>query len=276
MDVLILYESLTGNTEFGVEVIKLVLEKLGHGCTVRRYRETAPGEIGSHDLYCFATPILNCAPMASVWAFMHRLPTRQGAPAFIFSTRGGYPGVAHTLIALELQKHGFAIIGNHYLTCETSFPVLRSVFGRFYRSVDLPTKRSLLKLVEFTGEMAVKAQMLQAGLPVDLPRFSFLPGLTLPFALYAVRGGLRNTIGRRTVDMDKCNLCGICALTCPVSAITLDKELVFNSSCIGCWGCFNTCPRAAIRTNIVGPANYYSGIKNKESKIKAIGLHKRD
>lgn len=276
MDVLILYESITGNTAFGVEIIGLVLERLGHQCTVERFRDVAPADISGHDLYCFATPVQSFAPMTTVWRFLRALPDVNGTPAFIFSTRGGIPGVAHALVARELGKHGFVVIGNHFLSCETSFPVLRSAFARFTGPLDLPRKKALLKLVDFAGEMPGRAAMLEAGLPLDLPSIRLVPGLTLPFALNAIHGGLRRALGNRTVDMKACDLCGICAKTCPVSAITLEDRPVFSKSCIGCWGCFNVCPREAILTNVVSPASYYGGIKNRASKLREIGLEPLD
>jgi ferredoxin len=276
MDVLILFESVTGNTAFGVEIMRLTIEKLGHDCTVERYRETTPETIAGYDLYCFATPVMSFAPMASVWAFMRALPTVDGTPAFIFSTRGGLPGGAHSIVARELHKHGFVVIGNHYLSCETSFPILRSIFKRFTGPLNLPRKRSLLKLCNFTEDMVSKAHRLARGLPVDLPKYRLIPGLTLPFAFNAMHGGLSLALGKRSVDMDACDLCGVCAKTCPTSSITIEEMPVFAKSCIGCWGCFNVCPRSAIRTNITGPSNYYGGIKNKASRLKEIGLAPRD
>jgi Fe-S-cluster-containing hydrogenase component 2 len=276
MDVIILYESITGNTRLGVEVIRLALEKMGHSCSAARFSEISPSEIGGHDLYCFATPIQSYAPMATAWRFLRELPQMDGAPAFIFSSCGGIPGAAHALVARQLQKHGFVVIGNHYLICETSFPILRAAFRKFFEPLNLPSKRALLKLVDFAGEMAGKAERLRKGVYVELPTYRLVPGLTLPLALHAVRGGLSRTLGKRSVDMDACDLCGICAENCPVSAITLDDMPVFDKSCIGCWGCFNICPRAAILTNIVRPSSYYGGVKNKASRLSEIGLAPRD
>lgn len=276
MEVLVLYESITGNTAFDVEVITRVLGKLDHGCTVVRFRDCTPADAIGYDLYCFATPVQSFAPLAPVWRFVREIPRGAGAPAFLFSTFGEIPGVAHALLARELRKRGFVIIGSHLLPCETSFPVLRSMFGRFTKPLDLPAKRSLLKLVDFSAQMVTKAATLETGLPVKLPAIRLLPGLTLAPALNAVHGGLRRALGARSVDLEACDLCGICVETCPVSAITLDGGPAFGRSCIGCWGCFNACPRAAIRTNIASPASYYGGLENKESRLREIGFESSD
>ncbi|HMA67211.1 MAG TPA: ATP-binding protein [Desulfosalsimonadaceae bacterium] len=50
------------------------------------------------------------------------------------------------------------------------------------------------------------------------------------------------------VDMDKCNLCGICDQICQFSAIALmgDTVMTFPELCHGCRGCMMACPTEAI------------------------------
>jgi ech hydrogenase subunit F len=62
-----------------------------------------------------------------------------------------------------------------------------------------------------------------------------------PFEL--VRGELVN-------DMEKCNLCGVCAAKCPSQCITVDKKAFTWScdpfACIFCGVCVDACPAKSL------------------------------
>jgi MinD superfamily P-loop ATPase len=56
------------------------------------------------------------------------------------------------------------------------------------------------------------------------------------------------------VDMEKCNLCGICVHAClgnldNLGVMTIqDKRLVINQpKCLGCSNCIGLCPQSALR-----------------------------
>jgi hypothetical protein len=122
MQVLLLYESCTGNTAYGVEVIRRVLVKDGHSCTVERFRDAGASEVHGFDLYGFATPLNSFAPLAPVWSWLKALPQLPGKPAFIFTTGNGYAGVAHRLMARRLRKHGLVVLGHHLMKSADSCP----------------------------------------------------------------------------------------------------------------------------------------------------------
>lgn len=49
------------------------------------------------------------------------------------------------------------------------------------------------------------------------------------------------------VDESACSGCGVCAATCPVSAITVDGTAKVNADeCIDCGACAGECPCSAI------------------------------
>jgi len=54
------------------------------------------------------------------------------------------------------------------------------------------------------------------------------------------------TRGHIEIDMDSCILCGICAKTCPATALTVDKEAgtwtINRFSCVQCMACVRVCP----------------------------------
>jgi len=272
MKILILYESCTGNTELGVEVIRRTLDKEGHSCTVKRYRETDPEELSGYDLYCFATPIQSFAPLTPVYRYLKAMPRLKGRPAFIFTTGGGWAGVAHRMMSRQLRKHGMVVLGAHLLACPDNWPIGRILDRHFYDRFTFPRRSSLKKARAFAIEMANKAYRHREGIKVKQAPYLLWPTPTLPLGFFAVRGMLSRGFGTRTVDAEACTRCGTCVEVCPVGAVSLPGLPAFDDSCIGCWACFNNCPESAILSTASGPENYYRGIKDPEKLLKKIGL----
>lgn len=272
MDISILYESCTGNTELGVEVIRRALEKEGHTCTVRRYRDSDPDRLEGYDLYCFATPVQSFAPLTTAHRFIKAMPKLKGRPAFIFTTGGGWPGVAHRMMAGQLRRKGMTVLGARMLACPDNWPISRAFDRRFYNLFTFPRKRSLKKTRAFAIEMVNQAYRHRDGIKVKQAPHVLWPTPTLPLGFFAVRGMLARGYGKRTLDAEACTRCGICVDTCPVGAVSLRDLPTFDDSCIGCWACFNNCPARAILSTACSPQHYYSGIEHPEKFLKRIGL----
>ncbi len=266
MRVMLLYESCTGNTAYGVEIIRRVLTKEGHVCTVKRFRDATPEEVRSFDLYGFASPINSFAPLAPVWAFLKALPDLPGAPAFIFTTGNGIPGEAHRLIARRLRKHGLVVLGHHLMRSADNWPFSRNLTrftDRFY-----PMKGEVKRTIAWTKEMMERAEDVLAGRPVETPSYGLWPEPLLLLGLNAVHGGLRLVTGKRILDPDACTLCGKCAEVCPAGAVSMQPGPQFSKACVGCWACFNACPADALRMGprLARPATQYQGMSPKRAE----------
>ena len=272
MQVLILYESCTGNTELGVEVVRRTLDKDGHHCTVQRYRDTDPAGLEGYDLYCFATPIQSFAPLTPAYRFIKSMPKLQRRPAFVFTTGGGWPGVAHRMMAGALRRKGLVVLGARMLACPDNWPIGRKLDRHVYNLFTFPRKKSLRKVQSFATEMVNKTYRQRDGIKVKQAPHILWPTPTLPLGFFAVRGMLARGYGKRTVNAEACTGCGICVETCPVGAVRLAGLPAFSDTCIGCWACFNNCPEQAILSNTCKPLHYFGGIEDPERLLKKIGL----
>jgi len=57
------------------------------------------------------------------------------------------------------------------------------------------------------------------------------------------------------VEQEKCVGCGVCISSCPVDAISMekDKATINQDECTFCAKCFSACPQEAIRPNSENP-----------------------
>jgi heterodisulfide reductase subunit A len=80
------------------------------------------------------------------------------------------------------------------------------------------------------------------------------------------------------VNLETCQVCGLCARVCPYNAITVDKELkkteVIEAACTGCGTCGAECPFGAITMNHFTDDQVYAQVdaateENADKKIVA-------
>lgn len=63
------------------------------------------------------------------------------------------------------------------------------------------------------------------------------------------------------VDASRCNVCGLCAMKCPMKNITLKNERpLWGKECVSCLSCYHVCPRHAIfyAKATKGKGHYYN------------------
>lgn len=270
MNVLILYYSGTGNTEFACDVAMLTIQGSGHDANMTTYAKAGEVLLEEFDLYCFAAPVYEWAPAKNVERFVGRMPPLNGRKAFIVTSSAGAIGQATPLFARMLQDRGLTVLGDFNLICPDSWGGTRR--WSHTHDAETPKPDSVRELASFTGRMLELAEALGAGGAVELPRYRVKPtGLFLASRLSRLPRNPNLKMGRKKVDEAACTRCGVCVKNCPAGAITLDPEPRFGRQCIACWRCINTCPTDCITTALDSDV-HYKGISDREGLLRSAGL----
>jgi len=127
-----------------------------------------------------------------------------------------------------LTEKGFNVIGAAAFIGEHSFstPETPIAAGR-------PDQHDLEKAVDFGRQLAGKKKSFKADI--------VLPG-NFPYK----DGVQKNPLSPR-VDQEKCVACKSCEDACPVGAVTVEKEVLFDGDlCILCCACIKICPEQAL------------------------------
>jgi len=160
---LIIYCSLTGNTEKVARAIQKGLEKCGRRVTIKEIAEAENEDLYAYDLVCFGTPVIHSLPANPVLEFISKNDKRyrdaQEVPpaspelanknALVFCTYSGpHCGLDEALPAgkylVQFLKHlGFSIKGEWYEIGEFHAWPLLSTKGRLGDIRGRPNKEDL-------------------------------------------------------------------------------------------------------------------------------------
>jgi ferredoxin/flavodoxin len=266
---LVVYHSSTGNTRFGVDIIRQEIEKNGGTCRIKKVAEALDEAVESYDLIGVASPVFGFQPAFHLQDFLQTLPTLPGRLGFVFCSYS--IASANVLITLGelLKMKGVSVIGAHAMRGEEAWPPLRFpayIHGKgrpnlqdaravqdFARGI-IQNYREWKELPPESVTQSSDANSAESGLLVRSPAFDNLTRFITPNFMHL-------SMGRVTVMEDRCIRCGLCAAECPVGAIELQPYPVTGRDCIGCWGCFNLCPQKAIASNLARNRIPYSGMR---------------
>ncbi len=248
---LLCYYSGTGNTELACKCIKNAVRSVS-----LEMLDITSGQMP--DLSPYA--VVGFATFTDWWGvpwrfetFMERLAGAHGQPCFVFNTYADHSGQTLRILGQKAREKGLRVIGYHSLRTPGNYSpsVAR---GKTFQ--EAPTPRELSRFERFLSALDRRIIDVLAGKEVGNARVKV--GLFNMFLREYPRSKSREEMGRKYVDPELCNLCGLCEVGCPYEAIKLDPMPAFDEArCFGCWRCYNRCPQKAVYTEHLRGAGHY-------------------
>jgi flavodoxin/NAD-dependent dihydropyrimidine dehydrogenase PreA subunit len=244
MKCVIIYFSVTGNTEKIAKAIQAGVKQAAGNCDIIKIKDANPRRLYEYDLIGLGSPIMGLEPDPdNVRAFIKNLWSVGGKHAFVFSTHGANPDPFFPSIVPKLKQRGLVVIGmgDWYGSCylsETPQP---------YPTAGHPDEIDFKEAEEFGKEMVERSRRIAAGETRLIPPVPPAPpSIRVPKELRDIfKSSLK-------FHEEKCVYpkCRLCMDNCPVYGIDLSvKRAVIAKPCISCDLCSKICPTGAIEAD---------------------------
>ncbi len=257
----ICYISSSGHTELASQYMACKLKNI-HVDLVNISRDPTPN-MDQYDLVGFATYTDYMNAPLGMKDFIGSLPQQNGRPAFVFSTYALSTGWTLKFLSDWAGKKGFHIVAAGRLSMPECYPILRNIG---FKKDNNPSHGKLDRFCAFIAHIDLIAKRIKNGEHLKgkkiWPSFLDMMMPALP------RKTAKFMMGKKFVDINRCNSCGVCESSCPYNAISLNDYPHFNEDrCNGCFSCYSKCPTHAIYTTCMKDIAFYSG-PSKELKGK--------
>jgi flavodoxin/ferredoxin len=271
MKCVVIYFSLTGNTEKVAFAIQTGIKQVAGSCDIVKIKDANPRRLSEYDLIGIGSPV---GEVINVWDFIDNMRFVGGKHAFIFCTHGSedlagrfYPNINKRIKARGLTLIGTADwYGNCYLLHHT-YP---------YPAKGHPDEIDLKEAADFGREIVIRSWRITAGktelVPPTTSEIQMPPGdgsfpVLSPPELYAppptpdkkapslnpfsneIWETISSLPSRVKFHKEKCLYpqCRLCMDNCPVDGIdlSLDPPIIANP-CEYCEFCGRVCPTGAL------------------------------
>ncbi|MEM3341862.1 MAG: EFR1 family ferrodoxin [Thermoplasmata archaeon] len=272
VDGAVLYFSSTGNTEHAVRQLVLHLKGFGTGLikkmNVIELTEASRGgaqeierintTLNESDFLVLAFPVHDFAPARNVLEIISKIKACSTTkPAFVLATHAGNPGRSLATATEALEAKNFDIKGGVDLLYPSSWVIsapkendtlAREKFINKFESLQKREWRALRikSFSTFITQYMDPRRGVEADLITEFVEYPYIHSTQMLVKLYDPNMALR--FFSITVDMKKCNKCGICEKVCPSGRMKIANFPSPKGKCYGCYGCVNNCPENAVES----------------------------
>ncbi len=267
----IVYFSGTGNTEFGLKILRDKLIETGIGCDLFSLGHNSEiPDLRAYDLVGFGAPVYHGYPAQKMIEFIEELK-RENTPTKAFTVLSccfkpfdiGVWGAKEHFIDM-LEERGIEVISQLRFFGEASHPFIRKLFmdsaaGIFMSGMfgkGCPDRKEEKRIVKFASYLS---EYMDNHMKRRLPDSNIRRWLSTKFIRPFVEA--RNeTILIKSVDKERCSQCGLCVDMCPAGAISMSEYPVFDRDlCIECQKCINLCLKNATVYKVTDNPGRYRG-----------------
>jgi len=272
--VLLYYFSGTGNSRRLAEIAAERYQEAGVTVHVVNIEENKSA-VGYNDYSChgFIFPVHAFGIPRIMTKFMNNLPAQTGKEAFIIVSIGNEeyhlpPSEGKCLGQGQniLERKEYKVVGLNAV----------SMPNNWIAGISAPPPDKAALIVE-AGEKAVlefTEKIIKGESYIKKSHWlSKLLGIINPFFLYG-----QNYLGTLFRLDDGCNVCELCAKTCPVGNIEMVNDRPeWGNLCEQCFRCINLCPKEAIQCTQLGRTEKRKRYKEPHLIVKdLINIHSRE
>lgn len=255
MKCVVIYFSMTGNTELMARAIREGMKQAAGNCDIFPIKEANPRGLREYDLVGFGFPVMAAFSLQNVVNFVKDMVFVGGKHVFQFNTADS--GNISTYIIPKFKARGLTVVGYRAWRGANYGPLAEPTpgFGDGH-----PDEIDLQEAEAFGREMVWNSQKIYAGdkslIPGDPPERRPMStgtpppqsqeGMALPENLAEMKKMMH---WRLNYDKEKCLYpkCTLCMDFCPMYGIdlTMDPPIIGNP-CMTCMMCDQLCPTGAI------------------------------
>jgi len=253
MKCVVIYFSLTGNTELVARAVQVGVQQAAGNCDIFPIKEANPKGLRGYDLIGFGFPVMAEFSLVNVTDFINDMVFVGGKHIFQFNTADS--GNVSPHILPKFRSRGLTVIGYRAWRGANYGPLAEPTpgFGDGH-----PDEIDLLEAEAFGREMVWNSQKIYAGdtslIPGDPPERRPISAqgsqqeqaMHLPTSLAETKKMMH---WRLIYDKEKCLYpkCTLCMDFCPMYGIDLTMTPpVIGNPCMTCMMCDQLCPTGAI------------------------------